>query len=600
MLKLIRIQIKGYKSLSDIDIRVDDMLALIGENNTGKSSILEALDKFFHAGKVTLGPEFFCVLGEPCNEIQITLTFSELSEEEKERFKAHIEEEILRVRRVAVRNATDGGELSKFLSVIRSPNDQLLCVPKGSIDSNHLQELMKHHSLPSYTHGKTGIPTVARVKENWARLVRDLADTSGWSSDFKESTIIGYAAVAQGNLPRYEWLPAVREVTDETKTTQKSRFGEILGEVLEESTSAEFAERITKLLDRIREALNVTARETTEDQRNPLLTLEQELNSLFNEHMPGASIRLLFNVPGFKDLMKQGSYVEIDDGVPSGLEHKGHGMQRLFIFMLLRVYAKRKTQRNDREARKFILAIEEPELYLHPPAQRQLLQVLKMIAPEQQVLLCTHSPYFIDMSNYQEVCVVSRDSRTSPTRVLQSAGDVFLDNEKDEFKLLSKIDPTRSELFFSKKVVLVEGDTERMTIPIIGEKLGFIFPLKGITVIEAGGKMALPFFMKIMNVFGIKYLTIFDEDPVNPSEQDAEKKKQAQKIFNFNGKIGEAVGSTGELLMIRGTFETLLGVSRNQMDKKGKPFAAYRKISDMEISQIPNYFIDSLKRFLDM
>ncbi|MFW9849988.1 MAG: ATP-dependent endonuclease, partial [Candidatus Thorarchaeota archaeon] len=421
----------------------------------------------------------------------------------------------------------------------------------------HLQKLIVNYTLPSYTHGKRGEPTVSLVQEKWEDLVLDLATITGWSSEFREATIIGYTAVAQGNLPRYEWLPAVRDATDETRTTQKSRFGEIFGEVLDESTSSDFAQSITELLNQIRDALNITTREDVKDQTNPLVELERELNELFNEHMSGTSIHLSFDVPDLKTLMKQGSYVEIDDGVRSGLEHKGHGMQRLFLFMLLRVYAKRKSLMQARRNRKFILAIEEPELYLHPPAQRQLLQVLKLIAPEQQILLCTHSPYFIDLSDYHEICVVSRDSKISPTKVLQSRGDIFLDNERNEFKLLSRVDPTRSELFFSKKVILVEGDTERMTVPIIGEKLGYNFPLEGITVIEAGGKMGLPFFMKIMNSFGIKYLTIHDEDPFDPDEEDTEKLKEAKRIYNYNTTIEEALGASGNLLTVEGDFEKL-------------------------------------------
>ena len=596
-----RIEIKGYKTLSDVDIKVDDMLVLIGENNTGKSNILEALSKFFHAGKVSLGKDFFCAFGEPCNEIQITLTFSNLTDEEKEQFRMHVEDEILRVRRVAKRtNSEDGGELDKFLSVVQSPNDSLLSVQKSSIDSTHVENLMKKYTLPNYTHGKKGEPTTTEVKNNWERLVEDLAPINGWSLDFKESTIIGFTQIAQSSFPKYEWLPAVRDATDETKTSQRNRFGEIFGEVLEESASAEFAQQISELLDQIREALNITTRDVGEDHTNPLVDLERELNELFNEHMSGTSIHLSFNVPDLKKLMKDGLYVEIDDGVKSGLEHKGHGMQRLFIFMLLRVYARRKALREERENRRFVLAIEEPELYLHPPAQRQLLQVLKLIAPEQQVLLCTHSPYFIDMSNYHEICIASRDSKTSPTKLIQSAEEVFSGNEKEEFHLLSKLGPTRSELFFSKRVILVEGDTERMTIPIIGERLGVNFPLEGITVIEAGGKMALPFFMKIMNVFGIKYLTIFDEDPIDPNETDEQKKKEAQRIFNFNKKIEESVGPTGRIMMVEGNFEVLLGVSRNQMDRKGKALASYRKINETDISIIPEYFISGLKLFLEL
>lgn len=575
------------------------MLVLIGENNAGKSNILEALSQFFNAGKLTLGPEFFCTLGEPCLLIEITLTFNELTDDEKERFSEHIESDIFRVKRIASRSSIDeSGELGPFLSIVRRPRDPLLDVPKSGVDSGHLKNLEARYQLPAYVLGTHGKPTITNVKQNWERLVDDLAQKDGMSEEFREARILGYTQVAQGNLPKFLWLPAVRDVSDELKTTQKSLFGSIFFEVMKESASASFASRITVLLNEIRSELNVSQSETKEEI-NPIRELENELNTLFNQHMPDTTIHLLFDVPNLEELMWKGSFVEIDDGVRSRLEHKGHGMQRLFIFMLLRAYAMKIVTSEAKTGRSFILAIEEPEIYLHPPAQRQLLQVLSMISTQQQVLLCTHSPYFIEMFRYREVAVVSRESRTSPTKVFQSTDDIFRDNEKDAFKLLSKVDPTRSELFFSKKVVLVEGDTERMIIPMIGEKMQYNFPLDGITVIEAGGKTVIPFFSKIMNTFGIKYLVIHDEDPVEPSEDDPKKLKSARRLYEFNETIKASIGSTGALLMVEGNFETLLGVSRKQADRKGKPLAAFERIDEMAISDLPDYFIEGLKRFLD-
>jgi len=84
-LKITKIHIKNYRSLEDITIYPRSILALIGSNNSGKSSVLNALELFFEASKELINAECFHYkhTGEP---IEIFLTFEQLSAWEKEQF----------------------------------------------------------------------------------------------------------------------------------------------------------------------------------------------------------------------------------------------------------------------------------------------------------------------------------------------------------------------------------------------------------------------------------------------------------------------------------------------------------------------------------
>lgn len=593
-MRIEKIKIKGYKSLKDITFHMNRMMVLIGENNSGKSNILEALNYFFHAGKVSLSRDHFCAFGGDCQEIEITVTFTDLSDEEKRKFSDHLEDDTLQVRRRAYRESLEeGGDLEKFLAVTRKPMDPLLQKNKSDIDSEVLEELQKEYTLPDYTFGTRG-PTVTNVKQNWYRLVEDLAGVKGYRPEFQESTILGYTAVAQGNLPKFLWLPAVQEAEDEVRTTQKSLFGQIFSEVLTEAVSADFANRVQNKLNEIAQDLN----NRPASAEDPIRNLEKELESLLGEHVPETLIQLSFDVPTLEDIMTKLSSVKVDDGVAQGLEHKGHGMQRLFIFMLLRAFARRIESTTDEGKRDVILAIEEPEIYQHPPAQRRLFEILRKISNRWQVLHSTHSPNFFDISEYKDIALISRSGRTQPTTVFQERGEIFSGDERDEFKLVSKVDPTRGELFFSNKVILVEGDSERLCLPLIAEKIDVSLPLRGITVIEAGGKTLLPFFQKLMNAYGIPYLVLYDEDPVD-SKLAGDKLFTAKHIFSYNMTIESHVDSTNKSLMIKGDFEELLGVSRSQAHKKGKALADYRTVEEKAVSDIPDYFLNSLKDFIE-
>ncbi len=609
-MKISEIEISGFKSLRHLKMKINDMHILIGANNAGKSNILESLNLFFTASKCAVSSNMFCQLGgNDCDKIEITVSFEHLTDEEKKRFLKHIGDGKLKVRRVAERERDEKGSLSDgtlgpFLSVVQKPNDPLLGLKKTEITSTTVKELVDNYKLPSYVNGTRG-PTVEKVKENWESLCRDLASIKGMSPEFIESTVLGYTSVAQGNLPKFLWLPAVREATDELKTTQNTLFGEIFKQIIQ-TEDLGFSTTVQEKLGEINDALNPVRSDGAVIEPDAISIFESEMTEIYQEHMPDVTVHLNFQLPTLEKLLFSGSIIKVNDGVISTIDNKGHGAQRLFILSLLRLYAKRLVLNSGESERTFILAIEEPEIYLHPPAQRNLFSILKRMSSQRQILLCTHSPYFIDMHEYRNVCVVYRDSKHHPTKIFQTNQDIFDTDENNDFKLISQIDPTRSEIFFSKKVILVEGDTERLTLPIIAERMGIDVALQGITIIASGGKTLIPFFMTILNIFNIPYLAMYDEDPFQESENiedldETERSKLSEKrrIHDFNEKIESKKGVNGKTLMIQGDYEKLLGISRRQSEKKGKSLTAYRKLRNLDLSKIDSDFIQTFKEFIE-
>ena len=98
------------------------------------------------------------------------------------------------------------------------------------------------------------------------------------------------------------------------------------------------------------------------------------------------------------------------------------------IFALLRSWAAAlrlewQTREDEVAARKqsdsVIFAMEEPELFLHPHAQRRLSASLREISetPEHQVFLCTHSTHFVELEHYKEVVIISKDDPAKGTEI---------------------------------------------------------------------------------------------------------------------------------------------------------------------------------------
>ena len=89
-------------------------------------------------------------------------------------------------------------------------------------------------------------------------------------------------------------------------------------------------------------------------------------------------------------------FITESDGVDIPMSEKGNGMQRSVALALLQVYAEELAHDEEQgQTKPFYLFIDEPELCLHPKGQTKLLEALLEISKTKQVFLTTHSPYFL-------------------------------------------------------------------------------------------------------------------------------------------------------------------------------------------------------------
>ncbi|PYX30482.1 MAG: hypothetical protein DMG80_12150 [Acidobacteria bacterium] len=137
-------------------------------------------------------------------------------------------------------------------------------------------------------------------------------------------------------------------------------------------------------------------------------------------------------------------------------------------------------------------------------------------------------------------------------------------SRKDKFHLAYWINPDRGELFFARKVVLVEGETERA----------------------------------LLNAFRIPYLVVHDEDPVTacpeplPEDWNADKHREQQRTFALNATIAELIDpELGSVNVLSPKFENVAGVPRRQGEKKGKPIAALDHFVNTKVGDIPHLIL---------
>ncbi|WP_338456099.1 ATP-dependent nuclease [Aeromonas veronii] len=157
-----------------------------------------------------------------------------------------------------------------------------------------------------------------------------------------------------------------------------------------------------------------------------------------------------------------------------------------------------------------VLLIDEPEINLHPSiirAARKAIYALADIAGW-QVICTTHSPVFIDLTqNHTTLIKVSNTQKG--VFYFQTDKAQFNKDERDNLKMLNRCCPTVNEFFFYENSILVEGDTEYLAYQYIIEKSGLE---GNYCVINCRGKANIPTFIKIFNQFNANAIAVHDLD----------------------------------------------------------------------------------------
>lgn len=239
--------------------------------------------------------------------------------------------------------------------------------------------------------------------------------------------------------------------------------------------------------------------------------------------------------------------VTLKDEKNLNLQRSGYGVQFLSlicltIFEKLLTTSKYKSEKGifeDDEGKRYVpllLGLDEPEIHLHPYMQRSLIRYLMNIIANMdlgfmevisdifsidrflgQIIISTHSPNIL-LADYKQIIRFYKDDKDQI--VVKNGQEITL--EEGVEKHLLKNMPYVKEAFFSKCVILVEGDTELGAFPVIAQKLKIDLDDYGISVIQAGSGDSIPSLMKMLDQFGVNNVGLIDRDKYDERFEDIE------------------------------------------------------------------------------
>ena len=159
-----------------------------------------------------------------------------------------------------------------------------------------------------------------------------------------------------------------------------------------------------------------------------------------------------------------------------------------------------------------ILLFEEPEVSLHPTAISDLAYDLRNFAssPNNQVIATTHSSQLVSEDIMDLNSVIKVDRIGTKTQVFQNkipASDLSVAQNMVYF------DRPRSDMFFARKVILMEGPTECALYNYLRRTGALPQNLaQNVTVIDCVGKWPMPYFQRVLNNYNIRHAVLYDTD----------------------------------------------------------------------------------------
>jgi predicted ATP-dependent endonuclease of OLD family len=391
-MKLVRVRLRNFRCYKkEISIDLSSLTAFIGKNDSGKSSILDALDIFFNDSKID--QDDASKTGD-ANDVRITCEFENLPKSliVDVDYETNLKQEYLL-------NKENRLEISKLynceLKTIK-PKVFANAFHPTAQDYNDLL-LLKNAELKTRAN-QLGIDLSSVDQRKNAQLRKLIWEhAKDLSLGLKEIPLDG-EAFKQIWEPLRKYLPVLALFkSDRPSTDQDAEAQDPMKAAVKEALKSQ-----EKKLDEISKYVEKEVRAIADSTVEKIREMDPNLASQLSPR---------FTPPNWANVFKIS--LTGDDEIP--INKRGSGVRRLILLNFFRAKAEQKAMEQDSTG--IIYCIEEPETSQHPNNQRMLIEAFAELSeqPGCQVILSTHTPVltkFIDDRNLRYVCINEDGTRS--------------------------------------------------------------------------------------------------------------------------------------------------------------------------------------------
>ncbi len=530
-MRISTVTVKNFRSLKNVTLDFTPYTCLVGANGSGKSAIIKALNLFFHQNPegqgsgVEITAEDFHQR-DTSKPIRVEIVFDSLSDDAKDDLSHYVRDEKLHVvTEVTYDEANERGkplqhgirpgieDFREFFIAVkeRKPVAQL---------RNMFAELReKHTEVVAETTKDRMISALRSYESERPKLCTPMQS---------EDQFYGFTR-GQNLLSKHiQWIyiPAVKDASSEESESGKTALASLVQRTVR--ASANFTESVQQLRSHTRAQFQTML----EEQQPTLEGLSRRLGKRMTEWAhpeaslevrweedPNRSVRI--DEPFAAIIAKEGSF-------EGHIGQFGHGLQRSFLLALLQELASQ-----DDTGPTLVLACEEPELYQHPPQAKHLASVLQSLACQgDQIIVTTHAPDFVapDKPEAVRLCRITRSTSTTTVAhtsvaaiakaYASAVGKPLESPEGARAKIFASLQSSISEIFFARRVILVEGYEDVSFIETYMSLLDCKETFRGLGchIVPCHGKNYMIRPLVVCKQLGIPVIVVFDTDADKPDK----------------------------------------------------------------------------------
>lgn len=469
------LEVFNFRSCINTKICIDTYTALIGYNNAGKSNIISALKFLIDPSSVKSFP-LSGNINNSSEEIIVTCELHNINEVS-----------------LSILDPTHATKIRPFIT-----NNILKIRKKSFLDKN------KQKFQIQLFNGNTWEDNPAGIENSIIELFPSLIHIEAMSD----------------------------AVEDSTKSKTTTSIGKLLALISEEIINehkASFEQSILNLKNLIE--YNGESRITA------LSDIDTGINNILNQIFPNISVKVDFSTPDITEILKSGTLKIFENGNDlrdfSGF---GHGAQRSIQIALIRYLADIK--KNPLHTKTTMICIDEPELFLHPSSINIIREsLIKLSENGYQIIFSTHSASLLSASKAMDaIQIYKTNNGTQARHPLNQA--LRLEDYAPQLKKVFELN-NASHIFFSEKILLVEGATEDSILSLVYEKILLkSFNLSNLAIIPLHGKDNLAKTYKLLKNMGFRVKILTDLDYIGCCKKNDFVNSENEDFFeSFRSKI---------------------------------------------------------------
>jgi predicted ATP-dependent endonuclease of OLD family len=552
-MKIKNIKIKNFRSIKnalDWNINEDKVEILVGKNSIGKSAILDAL-LYFNKERKTIGRE-----DKPNNSIDKESELSinlELSKQELINLDINLDNYYSNKQKKQKDLKLKETTLVKISKIFSGLNNVFYKINNIDISEYIFEDIqeIKHLLAPhgnTFNYTQYSIFSSKKPIQDLKTLQHDLLAIRNFYTEIRKKI--------EPNSPILKDFVYILDIIEKIKSYDQ-RISQIIPKFIKfefeiygqldnqvKYNNATFEREIIKHLFNV---MHLHFKEFTSNagQYHIIEELSKNREKKFEEFLSKNFIENISKI----EMKFHPSYMvcSINDGhISTTISQRSSGEKWMLSFLLF-IYYHRRLNEN------IIILIDEPNVNLHPNAQKSIMKVLEKIPMKFKkiyIFYSTHSPYLIPKNKINRISRVFR-SRQRGTEIIKFDYTELLRLLKSR---LTKSTPTietikarhsqmftvsLKEIFFGTGVLLCEGHTERLSIPIWAELMKYGLYDNGLVLIQAS-KFNMINYAEFLSMYNIPFFLIFDNDHDN---KDTDNRK---KHIEHNRWLIEIAGGTVE------------------------------------------------------